>query len=127
MIAKTDVMYQRRPNYLRNVFETVNFYGSTGGSTERRGLKESTGVLGAPIGTEDPPFTGERNFRSRDDVVDDRLFGEGETDPKNNEPTNEILLTGWKPQNVLLSWGLVPRILLILECALNSGVTGRRV
>ena len=86
-LAMPDGMYRSRPNYFRHVSDTGNFYGSTSGAAERRGQKESTGVLGAPIGTEDPPFIGERTFRSRDDVVDDLIFGEGETDPKNKEAT----------------------------------------
>ena len=88
MLARSNGMYRSRPNYSRNVLETGNFYESTSGSAERRGQKKSTGVLGAPIGTEDPPFIGERTLRSRDDVVNDLIFGEGETDPKNKEATN---------------------------------------
>ena len=86
-LAVPDGMYRSRPNYFKHVSDTGKFYGSTSGAAERRGQKKSTGVLGAPIGTEDPPFIGERTFRSRDDVVDDLIFGEGETDPKNKEAT----------------------------------------
>ena len=87
-LAESKGVYPSRPKYLRNVLETGNNYGVLSGSVERRGQKESTGVLGAPIGTEDPPFIGGRTFKSRDDVVDDLIFGERETDSEDNKTTN---------------------------------------
>ena len=86
--AGSNGVYPNRPNYLRNVLENGNSNGVLSGSAERRGQKESNGVLGVPIGTEDPPFIGGRTFKSRDDMVDDLIFGERETDSEDNKTTN---------------------------------------
>ena len=86
-LAGSEGVSHNRPNYYRNVLERGSSLGLSGGSVGRHRQKESRGVSGAPIGTDDPPFRFGRIANSRDDGFEGPIIDERETDPESNEAT----------------------------------------